>query len=166
MLISVISVTFTVHESHEDLTEQPIRLPSPSRSVDSSSVKPERDRVGRRGWVTECQDMKRIFALAAVVAAMAALAGESKANGWGAFGAPGLQAAQPQQPVGPVGDRYGYNPMLRHLMWWKKDRCSPNDGCGTGNCGMGGAGMMPGGGGMMAFPNPPHWRSPRDWFQN
>lgn len=116
--------------------------------------------------------MKRIFALAAIAAVMAALTVESKASGWGAFGAPGLQAATPQQPVGPVGDRYGYNPMLRHLMWWKKDRCSPNDGCGScagggfGMPGMGGAGMMPGGGGMMAFPNPPYWRSPRDWFQN
>jgi hypothetical protein len=98
------------------------------------------------------------------------VAGESKANGWGAFGAPGLQAAQPQAPAGPVGDRYGFNPMLRHMMWWKKDRCSPCEGGGCGGMpGMGGpgmGGMMPGGGGMMAFPNHPFARSPRDWFQN
>jgi hypothetical protein len=112
--------------------------------------------------------MKRIFLVAAAAVLAAAVAGESKASGWGTP-VPGLQAAKPQMPVGPVGDRYGYNPMLRHLMWWKKDRCSPGDGCnscGPAGCGAPGMGMMPGGGGMMAFPNHPYARSPRDWFQN
>ena len=102
--------------------------------------------------------MKRILFAAVIAMALGMLASESKANGWGtppvpnAFGGP--QAAA---PVGPVGDRYGYNPMLRQMMWWKKDRCG--NGCGA-QAGPGGPG------GTMVFPVNPYIRSPRDWFQN
>ena len=102
--------------------------------------------------------MKRILFAAVIAMALGMLASESKANGWGAPPAPspfgGQQAAG---PVGPVGDRYGYNPMLRHMMWWKKDRCG--NGCGA-QAGPGGPG------GTMVFPVNPYIRSPRDWFQN
>ncbi|MFO0935644.1 MAG: hypothetical protein U0798_03900 [Gemmataceae bacterium] len=101
--------------------------------------------------------MKRILFAAAVAMALGVFASESKAQ-WGAPPVPGMQG--PQAPVGPVGDRYGYNPMLRQLMWWKKDRC------GSGACGGPAAGMQQGPGGTLVFPVNPYVRSPRDWFQN
>ena len=110
--------------------------------------------------------MKRILILAAVVTAFGMLASESKANGWGTPPIANQFTNQPapQAAAGPVGDRYGYNPFLRQMMWWKKDRCG--NGCGTGGCGGPGAGMAPGGGGTMVYPINPYTRSPRDWFQN
>jgi hypothetical protein len=156
--------------------EKPIRFPGKKAFADSDCVL-LRHFLATKGHAARYgeSDMKRIFCVAAVVAAMAALAGESKANGWGTAGAPGLPSAQPMGPVAPQGDRYGYNPMLRQLMWWKKDRCSPGGNCGAGSCGAGGCGAGGMGGGMggpgmggpmMAFPNHPYARSPRDWFQN
>lgn len=119
--------------------------------------------------------MKRIIAAVLFAAIVGMTMADTKASGWGIPGSPELASAKPQQaPMGPVGDRYGFNPMLRHMMWWKKDRCSPceNGGCGGpggmggyGMPGMGGAGMG-GGGGTMVFPSHPYVRSPRDWFQN
>ena len=102
--------------------------------------------------------MKRILFAAAVAMALGALASESKANGWGTPPVPAPFGAPQAAPTGPVGDRYGYNPMLRQMMWWKKDRCG--NGCG------GPAAGAQGPGGTLVFPVNPYVRSPRDWFQN
>ena len=110
--------------------------------------------------------MKRILFAAAVAMVLGAFASESKAQGWAPPPMPGgmggMGGPQAGAPAGPVGDRYGYNPFLRQLMWWKKDRC------GSGACGgAAGAGAGPQGpGGTLVFPVNPYIRSPRDWFQN
>lgn len=101
--------------------------------------------------------MKRMLVVAAVATALGLVASDAKANGWGAAPVPAPFGAGPQAgPVAPQGDRYGYNPLLRQLMWWKKDRC--------GAQGYGGAAGGPGG--TLVYPVNPYVRSPRDWFQN
>ena len=106
--------------------------------------------------------MKRMLCAAAVETVLGLVASDSKANGWGSPPAAGA-GMMPQAPPPPVGDRYGYNPFFRHMLWWKKDRCSGN-GCGQGMGGPGAGGM--GGAGTMVYPVNPYIRSPRDWFQN
>jgi hypothetical protein len=101
--------------------------------------------------------MKRMLVVAAVATALGLVASDAKANGWGAPPVAAPFAGPQAGPVAPQGDRYGYNPLLRHLLWWKKDRC------GAGGCGGAGGG---GAGGTLVYPINPYVRSPRDWFQN
>lgn len=102
--------------------------------------------------------MKRILIAVAAAAGVAGLAGECRANG-NAFTPPYLTPAP--TPGGPAV--YGVNPVLRKLMWWKKDDCAscgkhavvaPPHGVGPGN-------QMPG---TLVFPVNPYIRSPRDFF--
>lgn len=103
---------------------------------------------------------KYLFAMAAC-AALAA--GEIRAD----FGTP--PPAAPGTAAGPgntVG-QYGWNPIVKRIMFWKKkDDCSTGN-CGTDKCGPRGcapqapAGMLPG---TLVFPTHPFNRSPRDYF--
>jgi hypothetical protein len=140
--------------------------------------------------------MKRLWT---TVAAAIGLAATARADFGGESPAappqmPGMyNAGGYGQPPAPAPDKYGLNPILRRVVWWKKDF----GGCA--NCGapghatvggpapyggmpygagvpygggmpgmMGGAPGMPGMGGQMpgtlVFPN--HWysRGPRDYF--
>jgi hypothetical protein len=107
---------------------------------------------------------------ALAVAVVAVVSGEARAN-WGTPpGPPQGHAAAPENTTG----RYGMNPLLKRMFWWKKDAdpCGPQ-GCGKGhghcfggNCApvpppYGAAPPMPG---TLVFPNHPFNRSPRDFF--
>ena len=92
--------------------------------------------------------MKRML----FAAALAVVASEARAQGPGYAPPPqGAPAAE-----GGAGC-YGTHPMLKKLLWWKKD-------CG-GSCGHAGGGngaaAAPG---TLVFPQHPYARSPRDFF--
>jgi hypothetical protein len=84
---------------------------------------------------------------------------------------PAPKSGQYAGPVSTVG-QYGWNPVLKKIMWWKKDDCDGGKGgraCAGGPGGAGGAGMGPPGTpgnmtGTLVFPVNPFVRSPRDFF--
>jgi hypothetical protein len=100
--------------------------------------------------------MKRILFAAAV--AMAVSAADARAD-WG--GGPGTVPPQQAAAPAPNGGQgaYGWNPVLKRCLWWKKDT-----GCATcgKNGGHGAGGAAPGG--TLVFPQHQFARSPRDWF--
>jgi hypothetical protein len=79
------------------------------------------------------------------------------------------------------GIGYGWNPIVKKLLWWKKDK-GDCESCASGSCGKHGKGSamgFPGAGvpgipqpgqpgmgmpGTLVFPNHPFVRSPRDYF--
>lgn len=76
-------------------------------------------------------------------------------------------------PSGGGASPYGWNPMFKKVLWWKKDSSSPcgknGKGCadanavpapGSGLPGSPGASMP----GTLVFPQNPYIRSPRDFF--
>ncbi len=102
--------------------------------------------------------------LFAVAACAALAAGEVRAD----FGTPPAAAA-PGTSAGPgntVG-QYGWNPIVKRIMFWKKKDDCDSGNCGTDKCGPRGcapqapAGMLPG---TLVFPTHPFNRSPRDFF--
>jgi hypothetical protein len=97
--------------------------------------------------------MKRI--LFAVAAAVAVTAADARAD-WGATPPPQPPAGAPVAAGGGSGE-YGWNPVFKRCLWWKKD-------CGSGNCGKGHGGAAAGPAGTLVFPQHPYARSPRDWF--
>ncbi len=103
---------------------------------------------------------KYLFALAACAAIAAA---DARAD----FGTPPAPAgaAAAGAPAGGA-NTYGWNPILKRVMFWKK-----KDDCAGGKCGpTPGAGVpgIPGNGmampGTLVFPTHPFARSPRDYF--
>jgi hypothetical protein len=99
--------------------------------------------------------MKRIlFAVAAVVVTAAGARAD-----WGATPAPQPPAGAPVAAGGGSGE-YGWNPVFKRCLWWKKDSGCKNCGGHGGAGGMGGAAA----GGTLVFPQHPYARSPRDWF--
>lgn len=103
---------------------------------------------------------KYLFALAACAAIAAA---DVRAD----FGTPPAPAQGGGAPAGGA-NTYGWNPILKRVMFWKKkDDCSTGS-CNTGSkCGPGGcAPQAPAAGlpGTLVFPTHPFNRSPRDYF--
>jgi hypothetical protein len=96
--------------------------------------------------------MKRILFTAAAVVVTAAGAQAD----WGATPAPQPPAGAPVAAGGGSGE-YGWNPVFKRCLWWKKD-------CGSGHCGKGHGGAAAGPAGTLVFPQHPYARSPRDWF--
>lgn len=105
---------------------------------------------------------KYLFALAACVALATT---DSRAD----FGTPPVlgHGGAPGTAAGPgnTAGQYGWNPIVKRIMFWKKkDDCNT---CGKDKCGPGGcapqapAGAMPG---TLVFPTHPFNRSPRDFF--
>ena len=106
--------------------------------------------------------MKKL--LFALVVAAGVAASEARAD----FGTPPGPAPAPAAGPGSssVG-HYGWNPMFKKLLWWKKSDCSTGDcgkgsACAGGNCGPGGPPGITGG--TLVFPNHQFARSPRDYF--
>lgn len=63
------------------------------------------------------------------------------------------------------GCQFGLNPVLKKLLWWKKDAGCGTAGCGGRNCaGTAAAAPPPFMGGTLVYPNHPFARSPRDYF--
>lgn len=114
---------------------------------------------------------KRILTAALLLSGLAFTAGTASAD-WGTAPVPGYgQQQQPTAPVSTVG-QYGWNPIFKKVLWWKKDGCDGGacggKGCadkgppapGSGLPGSPGASMP----GTLVFPNHPYIRSPRDYF--
>jgi hypothetical protein len=105
--------------------------------------------------------MKKYLFAVAVCAAVAA--GAVRAD----FGTP--PAAAPGTSAGPgnTTGQYGWNPIVKRIMFWKKKDDCGTGSCGTDKCGPRGcapqapAGMLPG---TLVFPTHPFNRSPRDYF--
>jgi hypothetical protein len=102
---------------------------------------------------------KFIFAVAAC-AALAA--GELRAD----FGtAPGSAPGTAAGPGNTTG-QYGWNPIVKRILWWKKNDCDTGN-CATDKCGP--RGCAPQAGpmqlpGTLVFPTHAFNRSPRDFF--
>jgi hypothetical protein len=112
--------------------------------------------------------MRKLVFAAAVAAGVGLSAADARAQ----FSGPPVHEMTGPGPgcegggCGKDGCHYGLHPLLKKLLWWKKD-----DGCGKGGkCGKGcdvppppGA---PGGPqvGTLVFPQHPFVRSPRDYF--
>lgn len=110
---------------------------------------------------------KLMFAAAAAV-----VVGVSAADAQAQFGSgpmappPGMSMGMPGPTAGGAGctecgDRHGWHPVLKKLMWWKKDH-----GCKGGCAAVPPPPGAPGGPqvGTLVFPNHPFVRSPRDFF--
>lgn len=106
--------------------------------------------------------MKKL--LFALVVAAGVTASEARAD---YFGTPPGPAPAPAAGSGSAG-HYGWNPVLKKILWWKKSddcstgNCGPRAGCAGGNCAPGGPPGITGG--TLVFPTHPFARSPRDYF--
>lgn len=92
-----------------------------------------------------------------------AVAGFAVSGARADFGTP----PRPAPEAANTANQYGWNPILKKVLWWKKDDCSKGNcggkaGCAGGNCGPGANGGPIGG--TLVFPNHPFARSPRDYF--
>lgn len=108
---------------------------------------------------------KYLFAL---VISAAFAASDSRAD-FGTPPAPPAPSATGGAPTGGGGGgSYGWNPIVKRILFWKK---SDAGSCANGKCGpTPGAGVpgIPGNGmampGTLVFPTHPYARSPRDYF--
>src|SRR5262249_38072416 len=130
----------------------------PSRIPMLPVMRHGRARKRPAGTPHEGTDMKRIlFAMA-----LAVVAADARADwGWGAGSGP-QPAPAPQ--AGNGQGAYGWNPVLKRCLWWKKDNGCSNCGAG-GKHGAGGYGAgAAAASGTLVFPQHQFARSPRDWF--
>lgn len=104
--------------------------------------------------------MNKLFFTVLVSAAIVGSSSLAKAD----FNTP--PAPKQAGAAGPTttAGQYGWNPILKKVLWWKKDDC----GKGGKACASDGAGGPPGTPGNMTgtlvFPVNPFVRSPRDYF--
>jgi opacity protein-like surface antigen len=99
---------------------------------------------------------KLLFAVA--VAAVTATSAQAQ------FGTPPVPAPPQAAPAANTANHYGWNPVIKRIMFWKKDDCGTGSYGKGGNCGPGAGANMGPVGGTLVFPTHPFARSPRDYF--